>query len=589
MVPIQIVIIIYQIHLTNIKINSFINLNFAYLSTVFIEVKDKYDIVVIGAGISGLTSAAILSKAGYSVCVLEMADHPGGYLASFTRKDFKFESSIHWLNQCNENGIVGKIFDLIGSDHPIVKSKKYIKRYKGNNHDYLLTNKPVEMMNNLISNYPEEKSGIKKIFKVAEKIGKSFDDNKNDFLSKESMTFSQRMINYLRIFRFIIPIIPYVKYTGEEGVKKGLNKFSKKDFLHDIFCAEHELLGCLIPISWAYYGDFQNPPKGGSQNYTDWLTHVITQLGNKVQCRSKVEKIILEGKFAKGVQYTNNRETHIINSDYIIAACDVQNLYDKMLPSDTISDKFRDKLNTAKLYSSAFTVYIALDCKGEELGFGEELIYLTRTDIPLKDHTGSDPDKSLISVLSPSVADPTMAPEGKGTLVIYTPALFSQLEFWNTTKDKDGNIIRGDEYKKLKEEFANTLIDRIEREVSPGLRKHILFYSAATPISYWRYTGNRDGSIMGAKPGKENYMAKIEHYQTPVTNVILGGQWATLGGGVVIAVKAATNAAMYILKKKNKKVFKLILGYMRNNLSKEDIHNSLLLKTYNNSWKNIGR
>ena len=575
------------ITLKYIEIIIYSSLKFFYLSIFKIGVKDKYDIIVIGAGISGLTASAILSRAGYSVCVLEMADQPGGYLASFSRKDFKFESSIHWLNQCSQNGIVGKIFDLIGSDHPMVESKKFIRRYKGNDHDYLLTNNPDEMMNAMIADHPEEKAGIERFFNVARKIGKSFDNNKNSFLSRESMTFPQKMINYLRLFRFIIPFIPYVKYTGEEGVKKGLRKFSKEKFLHDIFCAEHELLGCFIPIAWAYYGDFQNPPIGGSQNYTDWLADVIRQLGNEVQCKSKVEKIILDGEVAKGVQYINNGKSHIIHSDYIIAACDVQTLYDKMLPSDIISDKFRDKLNNAKLYSSAFTVSIALDCKAEDLGFGEELIYLTRTDIPLNEHTGSDPAKSLVSVLSPSVADPSLAPEGKGTLVIYTPALFSQSDFWKTTKDADGNIVRGEEYKKLKEEFANILIDRIEREISPNLRKHMLFYSAATPISYWRYTGNRDGSMMGAKPGKENIMAKIGHYQTPVSNLILGGQWATLGGGVVISVKAATNAAMYILKKKNKKVFKLILDYMRHKISKEDLNNSTLLKPYNNSWKKI--
>ena len=175
--------------------------------------KDKYDIIVIGAGISGLTASAILSRAGYSVCVLEMADQPGGYLASFSRKDFKFESSIHWLNQCSQNGIVGKIFDLIDSDHPMVESKKNIRRYKGNDHDYLLTNNPDEMMNAIITDHPEEKAGIERFFNVARKIGKSFDDNKNSFLSRESMTFSQKMINYLKLFRFIIPFIPHIWFS----------------------------------------------------------------------------------------------------------------------------------------------------------------------------------------------------------------------------------------------------------------------------------------------------------------------------------------------------------------------------------------
>ena len=70
-----------------------------------IELKPHYDVTVIGAGVGGLTAAALLSKAGLSVCVLEMADHSGGYLAGFRRKHFLFDTAIHWLNQCSPGGM----------------------------------------------------------------------------------------------------------------------------------------------------------------------------------------------------------------------------------------------------------------------------------------------------------------------------------------------------------------------------------------------------------------------------------------------------------------------------------------------------
>jgi phytoene dehydrogenase-like protein len=46
--------------------------------------EESYDIIIIGSGVGGLTAAALLSKAGYSVCVLEKEPHAGGYLAGFT-------------------------------------------------------------------------------------------------------------------------------------------------------------------------------------------------------------------------------------------------------------------------------------------------------------------------------------------------------------------------------------------------------------------------------------------------------------------------------------------------------------------------
>jgi len=53
-----------------------------------IELKSEYDVVIIGGGISGLTSSALFSRAGLRCCVLEMDNRPGGYLAGFRRKDF---------------------------------------------------------------------------------------------------------------------------------------------------------------------------------------------------------------------------------------------------------------------------------------------------------------------------------------------------------------------------------------------------------------------------------------------------------------------------------------------------------------------
>jgi hypothetical protein len=65
----------------------------------------------------------------------------------------------------------------------------------------------------------------------------------------------------------------------------------------------------------------------------------------------------------------------------------------------------------------------------------------------------------------------------------------------------------------MKEEIANVLIRRVEEQVAPGLRSHILFYDVATPITHYRYTGNKNGTMMGARPGKENMQAKVAHYQ----------------------------------------------------------------------------
>ncbi|MCD6064581.1 MAG: dependent oxidoreductase, partial [Flavipsychrobacter sp.] len=549
------------------------------------EPREYYDIVIIGAGVGGLTSGALLSKAGFSVCVLEKEPHAGGYLAGFRRKDFRFDTAIHWLNQLNPGGMAAKIFDILGSDRPQAVPQKRIRRYKGESFDYLLTNNPNELRDQWIAEFPHEKDGIIRFFKAAEKLGKSFHNFSKIFRSEETMDFWERMANKIPLLEFAIPFIPYIGYTGDKGMKKGLNKFFKDERLHKVFSADTELLSCLVPIGWAYYGDYQSPPVGGGQVIPEWLEHIVNYYGNDIFYKSKVKRVLLDGNKATGVYFEHRGEVHEVRSKYVIAACDVEALYEKMLPESAIPSPLKQKLKDADLYSSSVTVSIALDCPTEALGFNEELVHLASEKVPRGQHASGDPLTSEISILAPSLRDKSLAPEGRGTLTLFMPALMNYNSEWQTEKDEAGNYVRGEAYKKLKEAIAEVLIERVDKEFAPGLKEHILFYDVATPVTHWRYTGNRNGTMMGAKPGRANMQSKIAHYHTPVENLLLGGHWAELGGGVPIAVKAGANATLLILKKEKPEAFKVLAKYMDGKAPAESIMSSGQFKPYDNSWK----
>ena len=89
---------------------------------------------------------------------------------------------------------------------------------------------------------------------------------------------------------------------------------------------------------------------------------------------------------------------------------------------------------------------------------------------------------------------------------------------------------------------------------------------------------------MGARPGRQNMKNKISHYRTPVKNLILGGHWAELGGGVPIAAKAGANASLLVLKKENPRAFRSLAGYMNNTVSLESMNGNDCFFPYNNSW-----
>ena len=546
--------------------------------------KSSYDVVVIGAGVGGLTAASLLSKAGLSVCVVEKEPHPGGYLAGFRRKHFRFDTAIHWLNQYYPGGMICNVFDSLGPDYPKAIPQKRIRLYRGDDYEYLLTNKPDDLKEQWQREFPEDTAGIEKFFKDAKRLGRSFKDFGHIFRSEETMTPWKALMNKRNLLKFGLPFIKHLRYSGEEGIKKGLNKYFKAEKLHRVFSADTEILGCLVPIGWAYEGDYQSPPHGGGQVIAEWLEHIINYYNQETHYQCAVTKINVENGVAEGVTLTQHKQEISIAAEFVIAACDLRLLYNKLLPQEAVPEKIKAKLAAAEVYSSSVTLSIALDCTAEALGMNEELVHISSHKIAREEHNNGNPAHAELCIIAPSFRDKSLAPKGNGTLVVYMPAFMDFENSWKTEKDAAGNPIRGEEYKKLKDEIAQVLLERVERLVIPNLRKHILFYDVATPITHWRYTGNEGGTMMGAKPGRANMQNKVARYHTPVKNLLVGGHWAELGGGVPIAAKAGANAALIVLAKKKPKTFQALVAFFDGKMKLQDFEDGETFLPYEGTY-----
>jgi len=501
------------------------------------------DVVVIGAGVGGLTSAATLAKSGLDVCVVEQDRRPGGYLAGFQRGGFKFDTAIHWLNQCGPGGLVRRVFDYLGPNAPETKPLRRIRRYKSESFDYLLTDHPDDMRDAFVRDFPDDQAGIHAFFRLAMAMGKAVQRLGEGCRSPETMGLLEKGRRSLPSLFVGLGML-----RQSRPAESRLPRFFKNEALRNVFCSEQNLLSCLVPIGWAYTGDYQMPPEGGSRAFPQWLCRLLREWDATVCYRSSVSRILLDGKRVKGVAVEGRGE---IACKHVVAACDLHALYTRMLPAGAIEARRVRRIEEADLYDSSVTLSLCLDAPPAELGFDEELVFLTRDGISRADHVAHDPHKVGLSILAPSLRDPTLAPKGKGTLTVYAAARLEDGDTWMTGP----NLERGEAYRKYKREYADVLIERVERALSPGLRGHIELCEIGTPVTHYRYTGNRGGSIMAAKATGKNIRRGVAHYRTPIQNLYLGGQWAEYGGGVPVAVRAGINSALLVLREERPRAF----------------------------------
>ncbi|HEB52223.1 MAG TPA: NAD(P)/FAD-dependent oxidoreductase [bacterium] len=505
----------------------------------------------------GLTSAAMLAKAGLDVCVVEAARRPGGYLSGYERKGFVFDTAIHWLNECGPGGMVRRVFDFLGPGAPATPPLRAIRRYKGESFDYLLTDRPDDLRDAFVRDFPSDCAGIHRFFRLARKTGERMARMGRTMRSPLSMTPREKL-------RFGLPMaaigIPMLRNNG--ATEKHLRRFFRSPELRRVFCTEERFLSVLVPIGWAYTGNYQQPPAGGSQAFPRWLCERIEDWGSRVALRTRATEIMLEGRRAVAVRVAQGKtsapDIREIRCRHVVACGDVTTLYRDLLPAGAVPNRVLERLATCELYDSSLTLSIGLDRSPGELGFGTELLFLTRDGISRAEHQSHDPRKVALSVLAPSLRDPSMAPPGKGTLTVHMPARMRDGDYWRTGPERR----RGVEYRAYKQAFADVVIDRVAQAVCPNLRDHIELLEVATPFTHYRYTGNRDGTIMANKPTGKNIRRRVASYRTPIDNLLLGGHWAELGGGVPGAVRAGANSALLVLQHERPAAFEAIKGLL---------------------------
>jgi len=498
----------------------------------------SYDTVIIGSGIGGLTAGNFLAREGLSTLIVEQNLRPGGCASSFERGGFRFDAGVHWIAQCGQDGLIHQILQELGLEKEIafvqivppltvaISSRRYI----------IPQGKP-QVITYLKDCFPREQSGIDRFFRLQGEIaGEMVRLFAQDPDAKEGLD----RLYFHATFPLRFPQI--ARFHRREGAGVVDRLVDDGDLRKILKIAAIFPRVSMVLLSWfweiiaradCYY------PKGGIQRIADTLGDNFRRQGGEICFGKKVVEILCQKGQAWGVRLSDGT---VIRAKAIISNADARQTFLEMLREDgygeaspwprraNLPKRYLEQIRRWRLSESFFYVYLGvdLDLKTTSVSGSPILWYF-----PEKKERGPLPDYVGMSV--PSLNDEGVAPPGMHTVVI--GAFADRIcEKWFT--DREG--IDKEEYYRWKIQVADSLT-RLAGEVIPDLEGYVVVREAASPWTFYRYTGNCMGASSGwSMDAKEQN--KLPQ-RTPIRNFFLAGHWTFNPGGVPAAFLTGRRAA----------------------------------------------
>ncbi len=476
---------------------------------------DEFDVIVIGAGMGGLTAAALLAQRGLKTLVVEQAHYVGGFCANFRRhhRKYVFDIGVHDISGLGPRGPVRHLLCQLG----IGSCLEFVRMSQ----EYILSDLHLRVPHNadafvaeLAVLYPDEREQFGKFFTEMHHVYQElYADIEKTSGAPRPPTDPDAMLRY--------PIThPHLFRWMERTYLEMLDAYFSNGSLKELLCTlasyltdkpETLIVMQMAPI-FGYYFDGGFYPKGGSGQLSQALAETIQAHGGSILLRKKVSKILVEDNTAYGIQLT---EESTFRGRVILSNVDAHTTFYKLVGLKHLLPKYAKLVQDLRPTISVFAVYLALDY-----------------DPPIAPITIYRPAEGReLGLAVPSKVDPSLAPPGHHVLTVVTLLPQPEAATWNPS---DPN------YKVRKETFANEIIRQAET-LLPSLRDHIITRDAATPATVTRYTGHPSGAIYGLALGNERLPL-----QTPVRHLYLVGASAWPGSGVEAVVISGIVAANMI-------------------------------------------
>ncbi len=481
------------------------------------EETDHHDVIVVGAGIGGLTAAALLADRGLSVLVLDQHYLAGGFCTSWprfvrrgdNRLRYVFDAGVHDVSGLGPRGPVRALLERLGIEDRI-EWRRMTHEYRLPGLRLTVPHRADELVSQLAGLFPGEGIRISAFFAEMEAVYRELyaDVDLTGGVPCPPRTVEEMLAYPARhphAFRWMsVPFGTMLdRYFEDPRLKELLSALT--GYLSD---NPRSLTATAMAPIFGYYFDGGFYPVGGSQSLSDALVSAIQSRGGAVRLRTPVRRILVEQGRAVGVELDNGKRER---AGAVVSNADLRRTFLDLVGRGQLPTDFLRHLEHVEPSASAFMVFLGVDYVP-----GVEPITIQRGD-------GQD-----LFIAVTSKLDPSLAPPGHASVSLVSLIPAAEAAGWD--RKTPGYALR-------KRTFGDELIRRAEQSL-PGLREHIVYRQDGSPATFARYAWTTGGAIYGPAMGQWRPPAK-----SPVEGLVLAGAAVFPGAGVEAVVISGTLAA----------------------------------------------
>jgi phytoene desaturase len=373
----------------------------------------KPQVHIVGAGIGGIATAALLARQGFNVTVVEKCAQPGGRCGRMTIEGFTFDTGATLFLM---RDLYERLFTSLGER---LEDHLNLQRIDPTYHLYFQDNSQLQLTSDLPTMQRQmeafEPGSFRHMLRYLDEGGYHYNQSLPKLVERD----------FHNLAEFINPanLLLFLRLKALTRHDRYVARFFKDPRLQMAFTFHDMYMGLSPYESPALYSLMQYTeladglwyPHGGMYSITEALVEIAKKLGVQFMLNAPVQSILVNGNRTSGLTMQDGR---VLLSDIVIANADLGYTYDRLLPPNG----HPGVINKKEYGCSTVSFFWGLDKQYPQLGAHNLFFcgdYRQGFETIFKDlYIAEEPN---FYIHAPVRLDPSMAPEGQDTLIVAVP------------------------------------------------------------------------------------------------------------------------------------------------------------------------